>query len=604
MKRVGLSLAVLLLTVFGLFLPVINFSSSDGTAESDPMTISDWRSEYDVSADGRLQAVETITAEFPYGRHGIFRQWDIADQGSDQNTRYVPEDVSVTMDGASVPVEMLWEQGRRIRVAKIGDPNSTVSPGRHTYVVKYHVDGVLAPGDTGGGTGGGSWGSPDASVFIWRLVPTGRQMPVERSESVVNLPEAPTAFTCSTNRGIDCKISKRSDTSLVVTTGSLAAGTGLAVRVDLPSAAPDQVTVPWSVTLDPVLGRSLPLLIVILIVSALTCAAGLWWALRSRESEPLLPVMYEPPADPRDPDKRLGPAQTFYVAYERLPRKALVATLFNLAERGAVRLERHGDDWSVISQMTPEMQQSLDPAGLAVINALGLGRNGAVFAADGSVGAGRRLGTAQSSIDNSVRTWGAASNTVQHSSFETLGKFLVIIAIALAVLMVVFGWAPATVWMLPLAGFAIGAAGLWDTGVGTRRTKLGREVWSRAGGFERLLSTRSNQERLDFSARKDLFTDFIPYAIAFDCADAWADKYRYATNQEPPDPIWFGPGFYHTSYFGGFGGGGSAFDSFESSLSSSMSAYSASKSSNSGGGFGGGGGGFSGGGGGGGVGSW
>jgi len=191
-----------------------------------------------------------------------------------------------------------------------------------------------------------------------------------------------------------------------------------------------------------------------------------------------------------------------------------------------------------------------------------------------------------------------------------LGRVLVIGAVVLAAVLLVLDIVPASIWALPVAAFAIGGAGLWASGVGTRRTRLGREVWSRASGFERLLSTRSNTERLDFSARKEIFTDFIPYAIAFDCADAWADKYRYATGQEPPEPVWFGGGFYHGGFYGGsFGGGGSAFDSFESSLSSSLSAYTASQapSGGSGGGFGGGGfgGGFGGGGGGGGGGgSW
>ena len=92
---------------------------------------------------------------------------------------------------------------------------------------------------------------------------------------------------------------------------------------------------------------------------------------------------------------------------------------------------------------------------------------------------------------------------------------------------------------LPFAAFALGGVGLQQSGVGARRTALGRGIWSRAGGFERLLSTPSSEDRFDFAARKDLFIAFIPYAVAFGVADRWADKYRVATGQEPPIPGWY-----------------------------------------------------------------
>ena len=90
-------------------------------------------------------------------------------------------------------------------------------------------------------------------------------------------------------------------------------------------------------------------------------------------------------------------------------------------------------------------------------------------------------------------------------------------------------------------------------------------------------------DRLDFSARKDLYMSFIPYAVAFGCADKWAASYQVQTGQEPSSSLWFA-GPLGLSY--GFGGSG-AFASFESSLSSSISAYRANQSSSSSGGGGG-----------------
>lgn len=606
MKRVLMSLVVLVLTVFGILLPLVNFSSSSGSVGADPVTITDYKADVTVDKGGTLHATETVTADFPSGRHGIFRFWDLNDT-SNRGVRYPPKDIAITMDGAAVPFELSWEQGDRYRVAKIGDAGRYVSPGSHVYVLKYQVDGVLAAGNTPARRGDtSSWGNDEASRLIWRVVADGWQMTILRSESTIRLPAEPLSFTCATNRGIDCTITSPDPTTRVVTTGQLPPMTGVAVRADLPFPAPARTVLPWSIVFDPIFGRSVAGLITALVLSAITFGLGLAWAIRSRETPPLRPVMYGPPEDPEQGGRVLGPAQTYYVAYESMPKKALVSTLFHLAEIGAVRLERHGGDWTVHSQVTPELLGRLDPADRSLLTSLGLTVGGNTFKANGSVTAGQKLNVAQTSLEGAVKGWGASSGTVAHSNAENLGRLAVFLAFVVAAGLLIFGLLPATIWALPLAAFAIGGAGLWTKGVGTRRTRLGRQVWSRAAGFERLLSTRSNQERLDFSARKELFTDYIPYAIAFDCADAWADKYRYATGHEPPEPVWFGGGFYAGHGVGGFGAGGSAFDSFESSLNSSLSAYTASQSSSSSSGSSGGfGGGFSGGGGGGGGGgSW
>ena len=135
------------------------------------------------------------------------------------------------------------------------------------------------------------------------------------------------------------------------------------------------------------------------------------------------------------------------------------------------------------------------------------------------------------------------------------------------------------------------------SGAGTKRTPAGRDLWSRVGGFRRILSTPSAQDRFDFAGRKDLYTAYLPWAVAFDCADEWAKKYRVETGEEPPAPTWF-PAYYgaHTGNYVS-----QMVDSFDSTVSSAISSYEATQSSSSGGG-----GGFSGGGGGGGGGggSW
>src|SRR5680860_66530 len=126
MKRILISMLVALATAAGLFWPLLQSIDTSSTSPPlDPVTITDYQAVYKVSANGRLDAVETITAKFPYGRHGIFRFWDVAD-GADDGVRHVPEDISVSRDNEDEPVDLLWERGKRFRVAKIGDPDTYV----------------------------------------------------------------------------------------------------------------------------------------------------------------------------------------------------------------------------------------------------------------------------------------------------------------------------------------------------------------------------------------------------------------------------------------------------------------------------------------------
>jgi uncharacterized membrane protein len=149
--------------------------------------------------------------------------------------------------------------------------------------------------------------------------------------------------------------------------------------------------------------------------------------------------------------------------------------------------------------------------------------------------------------------------------------------------------------------FAIFGFSMAMTGAGTRRTRAGRELWSQIGGFRRVLSTPSSQDRFDFSGRHELYTAYIPWAVAFDCADQWAAKYRTEVGEEPPMPSYLG-GYYAGSAIA-HGGISDVLGDFDTTVNGAIASYAANQRSTS---SGGGGGGFSGGGGGGGGGggSW
>ena len=136
------------LIAIGLLWPHVLSSGGGAGTAADPVVFSNYEADFTVARDGTLDAVETITGEFPSGRHGIFRYWDVANQNSPR-VRQKPEINSILLDGEPAPYQMLWEDGERFRVAKIGSPDTTLSWGTHVYEIRYTIPGVLDPGSTG-----------------------------------------------------------------------------------------------------------------------------------------------------------------------------------------------------------------------------------------------------------------------------------------------------------------------------------------------------------------------------------------------------------------------------------------------------------------------
>lgn len=593
-----------MLAAVGLLWPLAARLVPTGTSDvSDPVVITDYRARFVVAEDGALSAVEDVTARFPSGRHGIFRYFDVAD-ADDPGVRYVPTITAITADGRPAPWVMSWQQGRRFLVARIGDADTYLSPGQHRYRISYTIPGAVSPGSAGAGdsfaSSVGSMTEPAGSALLWAVVARGWEMPIVRAAITMDLPAAAPQVQCSAGRAASprpCTIAGAGTQQVTVSAAELPPRSGMRVRAAMAMPAPSRPSLPWSVQWDEVLGRSVPVVLLVAALSAAGFVVGLAWSHVAREDPPGFPVQYAPPDG-------LGPVQLVHLDTEGTGPDPLVATLLHLADRGLVRLDRDSQDsWEVTGLADAAAWQAVDPVAQSVARTLGVDVPGGAFRASRrSVSAGKTLMAARNGISPAVRSWAVQAGLVRPAPSEVWGRVVWGLCLLLALLGFVgpaFGLPWPTMWGLPAAMVCIGGVGLLATGVGRRRTTSGRLAWSRAGGFRRLLSTPSAEDRFDFAARSDLFIAYVPYAIAFGVADAWAEKYRRAVGAEPPVPAWYPvhPGMGHGGFYSGGG-----LDSFSSALSSSISAYTASQSSSSSGG-GGGGGGFGGGGGGGG-GSW
>ena len=591
MKRLVGTLIGLGVIAFLLCIPAFFYGSGTVSPTFEETSITNYVADFDIAKNGDMDVTETITVDFPvYGKHGIFRFWDIVDDNA-PHARRIPEDISITRDGSPEPVEYSWQDHHRQRVARIGDPNSTLDLGEHTYVIKYRIDGVLDENNQK------VTDSDDDTMFYWQLIPRGWQQTIEKSTLTVHLPVAAQSdVRCAigNNSSTGCTAEGGGTQDLTVTTGPIADRTPVTIATALDMKTPPEGNhLPWTGRWDRVLSTHLPLLVIVLLAAAGALAFGSVLGAKSREKAPGFPVLYEPPAG-------IGPAQAKYVMDEKVDRTTYVATLMYAAEKGAVDLTRSQDDaWTITDKAGPQGWAGLDPVTTDTAHILG-GPGSSFTASKKDVSAGLRLKEELDRFDSSVETWGRSSGTMVKSGLGGLGGLLVLAGFGLMLVCAI--WNPFSMTALGLipGSFAVGGTSLMATGSGTSRTRTGRDLWSRAGGFKRMLATPSSKQRFDFSGRKELYTAYIPWAVAFDCADEWAQKYRVEVGEEPPVPHYFA-----SSYAGANAGAfvSSMVDSFDSTVSSAISSYNATQTSSS---SGGGGGGFSGGGGGGGGGggSW
>jgi len=229
---IGLGVIALLLCI-----PVLFYGNGEVEPNYEDTTITDYVADFTVARDGDLEVTETLTVNFPvYGKHGIFRFWDLVDDNA-PHARRTPEDISITRDGQTEPFELSTAEFGRFRVAKIGSADRTLDLGEHTYVIRYRIDGVLAENDEA------ITDNTDPTMFYWNLIPGGWQQSIQRSELTVHLPvAAQDDVRCAIGTGAKggCEVAGGGTTDLTITTDAIAPRTPLTIATALDLATPPE----------------------------------------------------------------------------------------------------------------------------------------------------------------------------------------------------------------------------------------------------------------------------------------------------------------------------------------------------------------------------
>jgi hypothetical protein len=570
----------------------------------------------DVHRDGSLRISETIAYDFGTNeRHGIVRDIPtriIYDKKHDRVYRL--HDVSVTSPTAGTPAEVSRSESNGTTTLRVGDPDKTVH-GRHTYVVRYSIDGALNT-------------FPDHVELFWNAIGLQWDVPIRRATARVNTPGSVDQLACYAGPDrstTPCGAASSSGhEASFAAPGGLAPFSALTVVVGLPrSAVPGAGPIleeRWSVkgALTPT-PLSAGLALAVLAVGAVAVVWLVGGAGRDRRYIGLTPgvlpaagqpvveqrvpfVRREPVAVAFSPPAGLRPGQIGTLLDEQANVIDVTATIIDLAVRGHLRIEElerphwfSPRDWRLIrlpgapSDVLLPFEQELMNGLFETGQDVRLSELKKKFAA--------RLASVQTKLYEDV----TAAGWFRGRPDKVRGRWSAA-GVGLAAAGGVLTWLLGRQLHWAVVGLAVVVVGLLLHRLGRRmpaRTPIGSAVLAQAQGFREYIRT-AEADQLRFEERSEIFSRYLPYAIVFGEAERWVTVFGVLAAAGAAGvaagPGWYvGPGGWDPSHFN------ESLTGFTTSASSTFAA--ATPSSSGGSGFSGGGS-SGGGGGGGGGGSW
>jgi uncharacterized membrane protein len=569
--------------ILGLSLNLIFFVSP---AAAQYFTIEKYHSDIMIHEDSSVIVKETIETEFHQPRHGIYREIPFKYRDDLGKVVVTPTRVlSVTNESGKAWKYQVKKSGPIIHV-RIGDAKRYVG-GHQTYVITYEVENAILFFD-------------DHDELYWNVTGNYWKAPIKEASATVSLTTnvksknlIATGFEGGYGSKEECAFETYDNSGKFSAKRSLNMGEGLTLAFgwDKGLVSPPSS---WKKFLWAINPREN--WIFLLPVFSFFYMANRWYQKgRDPKVRESVVVMYEPP---KFDNKPLIPAEVGALVDEKLDPRDITSSIVGLAVKGYIKIEevKHeglifdktdyylrkvkGPDADV-SSFERELMERVLPGGSSGIRVSDLKNKFYVH-----------LPELKKALYGELirKKYFLSSPEKVRNSYIAAGVVVIIFAVL------------AIVFLIPNAGVKSFVAGIL-TGIPVlafakfmpAKTRAGASAYMDILGFEEFMK-RAEKDRLERMADVNLFSKFLPYAIALDVAENWAKAFE-GIYQDPPDWYVSPVGFRTFSPY--------AFTHSLSSVTSSLGSamFSAPRSSGGGGGFGGGG--FSGGGfGGGGGGSW
>jgi hypothetical protein len=572
-----------------IFVLLLSFLVAAPAAAQD-FTINTFRSNITIHPDSSFVVRETIEVTFHRPRHGIYRDIPFRYRDDLGKTVTTPTKVFSVVDGAGKTWNYtVTRAGNQLNV-RIGDAKRFVE-GRQTYVITYQVENAILFFD-------------DHDELYWNVTGNNWKATIQETAADVDIKakDKSRKLWASGYTGIlgsresDCTIETSDNRGKFFTTKALKPGEGLTIAFgwDKGLVAPPSSWKRFLWALNP--GENW---VFLLPLFSLLYMVNLWYR-RGRDPRvrEAIKVMYEPPAFENRP---LTPAEVGTLVDERFDPRDITSAIVSLAVKGYLSIEeskKEGllfDTTDYYLRKLKEPDSNLGPFEMELMKSLLPFSLPGVHVSDLKNKFYTNLRALKKTLYGELvrKRYFAANPESVRNSYSIIGFLIIIFGGFAGAFLSPFSPGRGIIAFI-LAGLPV----LIFSRFMPAKTRTGAGATMDILGFQEFMN-RAEKDKLERMGDKDLFSRFLPYAIALNVTDNWARAFE-GISQDTPS--------WYVSPMGYRGFSPYAFSHSLNSVTSHLSTamFSAPRGSGTGsGGGGGGGGGSSGGGfGGGGGGSW
>jgi hypothetical protein len=558
-------------------------------ADAQDFTINTFHSNITIHRDSSFVVRETIEVTFHRPRHGIYR--DIPFRYRDDLGKIIttPTKVFSVVDGAGKKWNTrVSRTGNQLNV-QIGDANRFVD-GRQTYVITYQVENAILFFD-------------DHDELYWNVTGNNWKATIQEAAADVDIKAKnksrklwASGYTgLFGSRESDCTIETSDNRGKFLTLKVLRPGEGLTIAFgwDKGLIAPPSSwkRLEWAANLGENWVFLLPLF-------SLLYMANLWYR-RGRDPRvrEAVSVTYEPPTFE---SRSLTPAEVGTLVDEKFDPRDLTSSIVSLAVKGYLSIEETKKEGLLFEttdyylRKLKEPDSNLGPFEIELIKSLLPLSLPGVHVSELKNKFYTNLRALKKILYRELvrKKYFATNPESVRNSYSIIGFLIIVFGGFAGAFLSPFSPGKG-IFAFLLTGLPLLAFSRFMPA----KTKTGASAYMDILGFQEFMN-RAEKDRLERMGDKDLFSRFLPYAIALNVTDNWAKAFEGITQNTPN---------WYVSPMGYRGFSPYAFSHSLTSVTSSLSSamFSAPRGSGTGGGGGGGGGGSSGGGfGGGGGGSW
>jgi uncharacterized membrane protein YgcG len=509
-----------------------------------------------IESTGSIFVHETINYDFGFfPRHGIFRNIPVTfdyPKKADTNRVYELSDIKVkTSEGTPSQYDQsdFDQNGIGYTQLKIGDPNKTIT-GAHTYDISYRVKGALN-------------GFADHDELYWNAI--GNEWPVTIDEANVSVhsPAPITKVLCfwgSFGETNPCDGNVASGTTASFSQTNLFPSQGLTFVVSLPKGA---VPVPkpileerWTVgrafavnsTTGPVAGG---------LLAALVAIFGVVFYRYSRDRRAKGSTVDQAFANKDAPQERVPLFEHTETPVEFVPPDGMrpgeigtlidftanpldvTATIVDLAVRKYLVIEevdsgsKWQNDWKLTKKKDPDKDLKTYESDLLTA----LFRDGdEQKLSDLKYEFSSRMRKVQKGLTDEAKEagWFTHDPSGARAQFGCLGVVILIVGVVATVLLAAF--THAGLLGIPIILLAILVIVL--SYLAPARTATGYGLLRHVNGFRRFIE-ESEKSRAQFAEKKNLFSEYLPYAIVFGATDKWAKAFAGLDGEPPDTTYWY-----------------------------------------------------------------